>query len=172
MSLVERARSPQFRFLAVAGVVVAAVAAWLSLGRGGPDERRRAAHPAGFSIVVPRAWDAREDPPDAATLGRLLLRPVQFRGHSPWMLIAERRAPPDDVALPDSFQGRPARVLLTQKGRDRVWNAVVERGGRWFELTATLPGLEGARLEEYLAFLATFRAEAAPRDTATRPTTP
>jgi hypothetical protein len=156
-------RSGVFRVL-VPLLVVAAIGVWIYLSTSNvPQESNRVTHPAGYSIVKPRDWVAKMQVKLSETCrDAITLEPEKWISLEPSIWVHRLISPPDARKLQDSgfvegeFQGHKA-WLSQQKPRRRIVRvARFAVGSDWYEVGVNLPGLEGARIDDWWQFALTF----------------
>jgi hypothetical protein len=124
---------------------------------GAVDESRRYRHPDGFSIVVPRGWDAQLAP------SGLLVRPLSFSGPAPRLDVMRLKSPrsADAKTREVTFQGRPAQLLRGYSDERFVYQVQFERDGVWYALVVRQTIEEEHLAGPWRAFFDTFRVESA-----------
>jgi hypothetical protein len=122
---------------------------------GAVDESRRYRHPEGFSIVVPRGWDAQLAP------SGLLVRPLAFSGPAPRLDVMRLTSPkPADAKTREvTFQGRPAQLLRGFGDQRFIYQIQFERNGAWYALVVRQTIDEEHLAGPWRAFFDTFRLE-------------
>jgi hypothetical protein len=160
----ERYRGVFVRVGAIIAVVVAIVFAVRYLTGSGPEEKFRVTHAAGYSIIRPRDWEGGIIvTPSEDFIDSINLAPKTWKGLEPAMTVKRYRWPPDLEQLQSQgfqlreFQGQPAWMHQAQPRRHLIRTAVFQRGDSWFNLSVALPGLEGAKMEDYWRYMETFR---------------
>jgi hypothetical protein len=153
----------------VAGLVLAlavvTAGAWYFFRSGGPQERDRVVHPAGYSVVKPRGWIAKiAVRPDAAGVrDSITLEPERWIGLSPSIWVRRLATSPDVQTLQSEgyiradFPGGHAMQHDTRRRRYLVRRAVFESGSEWFEVGCSLPDLEATRIGQWWTYVETFK---------------
>lgn len=155
-------------------VVLVIAIAWFTSDRG-PREADRVTHPAGYSVIPPKGFDATMETTlnDPKALDRMRMWPIKFLGDMPSVIITRLRGPQNADELHQQglsdvkFQKEPAYMSDVPKPTRRIVRIVFQRGGNWFQADLVLPGLEGEKLDQYLSYLETFRYPAQPSAPAT-----
>jgi hypothetical protein len=170
-------RSGVLRLL-VPMLVIAIIAGWIYWSTSNaPRESDRVTHPAGYSIVKPRGWVAKmQVKPSESCRDAIVLEPEKWISLEPSIWVKRLISPPDMQKLLDSgfvegeFQGHKA-WLNQQKPRRRIVRvARFVVGSDWYEVGVNLPGLEGARIEDWWQFPLTLHP-ASSAQAATAPAT-
>jgi hypothetical protein len=156
-------RSGVFRVL-VPLLAIAAIGVWIYWSTSNaPVESNRVTHPAGYSIVKPREWVAKmQVKPSETCRDAITLEPEKWISLEPSIWVKRLISPPGVQKLQDSgfvegeFQGHKA-WLSQQKPRRRIVRvARFPVGSDWYEVGVNLPGLEGARIDDWWQFALTF----------------
>jgi len=135
-----------------------------SLTMSGPSERYRVSHPSGYSVIRPSDWNAQiVTAPTASVQDAILLSPKSWKGLEPSMAVRRLAQGPDGDDLIEngyskgSFAGRQAFVLQSKPKKYLNRKAVFRDGENWYEITVSLPGFEGLKIDEYWSYMQTFR---------------
>jgi hypothetical protein len=151
--------------LLVPALALGALAGWVWWNTaGGPREADRVQHPAGYSIVKPRGWLARmQVKPNDTARDAITLIPEKWISLEPTIWAKRLLSPPDFEKLHDTgyvegeFQGHKA-WLSQQKPKRRIERlAIFQAGSDWYQVGVSLPGLEGARVDDWWEYAKTFR---------------
>lgn len=135
---------------------------------GWPDEARRKHHPAGFSVIAPKAWTPNFYIRNAARSGTgdiLQLVPEASKGMQPSFAVARLQTPPDEAALLEKkyvkgmFQGRNALVFNGERRKLFCHSVVFERDGNWYDLTMNLQLPEDVTTGVWAAYAESFKVE-------------
>lgn len=160
-----RYRGVILRVGAIIAVVLLVVIGVRYLIGGGPDEKYRVAHSAGYSVIRPREWKATmiNTPDSDGFRDSILLAPEHWIGLEPLLWVKRYGVTPDFENLQSigfsggTFQGQAAWVSEQRLKRNLVRTVVFRRGGDWFNLGARLPGVESAKMEDWWRFIESFR---------------
>ena len=170
-------RSGVFRIV-VPALLIAAFAGWIySSMSNAPRESDRVTHPAGYSIIKPRGWVARvQVKPNETVRDSIVLVPEKWLSLEPSIWVKRYLWPPAVQKLLDSgyvegdFQGRHAWLSRQKPKRAIDQSVIFQEGDGWYQVGVHLPGLEGARIDEWWQFPLTFHAAPASQS-ATAPAT-
>ncbi|CAN5435426.1 hypothetical protein BH09PLA1_BH09PLA1_03640 [soil metagenome] len=149
----------------IAFVIAIALGVRLLIG-GGPEEKYRFSHPAGYSVIHPADWTAKAitQPDSDGFIDAIGLAPERaWVGQQPSMWVRRYAAPPDLAKLQSigfaagTFEGQPAWVSQQKPKRHLFRTAIFQRGDDWFNVGVALPGLEGAKVDDWWRFIESFQ---------------
>ena len=108
-----------------------------------PSEARRVRHPDGYSIVFPENMVGVIDWGTPGITSRAESgRSRYYPGLGVRMLDRESldRVRGNKPYAPGQFQGQPALIYVGPSGKYHRWDALIQRGGHWFEVWLVLHG--------------------------------
>src|SRR3954451_10081231 len=159
--------SGPFRLLMIV-LVIGAIVGWIYWNSGErPREENRVAHRAGYSILKPSGWGANVQTQSSDRFrDGITLEPEKWISLEPSIWARRLLWPPDtNKLLAEGFvegesRGRKA-WLSQQKPRRRIERtARFPVGPDWFEVGVSLPGLEGAKVDDWWEYALTFKPPA------------
>jgi hypothetical protein len=168
--------SGPFRLLMIV-LVIGAIVGWIYWNSGDrPREENRVSHKVGYSIVRPSDWKPKfQTQPNETYRDGITLEPEKWISLEPSIWARRLLWPPDTKELREKgfvegdFQGHKA-WLSQQKPRFRIARtARFPVGSDWYEVGVSLPGLEGAKVDDWWEYALTFRP--APVRSTTQPAT-
>ena len=118
-----------------------------------PQEADRVHHSEGYSIIKPHGWIHKlvVQPSQSPYLSALRLHPDTQARLCPLIIVGQFASPPDIGLMKTSvayraggfrdasFQKGPAQIYEGNAGKYWDWKVLLERDGRWFQITVMSP---------------------------------